>query len=696
MVAKPILCTACIVAAGSAATTTKSEVNIFPFSTAIPALTPTMVFEWPANTLFRRSEQSTPPPAIDAPHDSAGAHPTATWGLSSQPSQTTPLQTHSSAFDISLPSNLQWRTSYIPWESNHASTTAPSAQAMSEKAEIPGPFSEFIPSRTNTPHDSDDGTTDVATFTPADIPTPILRRTSTQIVVEGSTSSDITPLTMTTTTVTTGGVQMTTRLWQPSKNNAKRADVPGLLMGILALRGVAAANIVPRAESSITSPPSPRPTVSFALHPTSVFDPPPALSGPLHCPDSQERCGQSLCYDPKSRWCCPGKMNVCTAGDQCAEGKSGGEKVYGCAPSDVTNGMDSRITTASVQSTSQALTTMVTTTTRLPDSSKTTEANTLMPTAVMPIGGAGHSIGVPRAVRNLAMLLTSVRAVAFPAPVRGGCCGEFCCKLGEVCARGSNGPKCWADADSVEVTEVNKDEDKSTNEVHTDVESNDDGTVETSVVERRDLGLKPGNRKKGSASRPTIPRLLYIFLLLVPFVVASVPSTAGHAAPVKSTPQISPNQKTFLAKRWSCHMPHQDCGPGCWDPSSEFCCQQPSGDYGLCAADKGESCCADRCCPQGYACQNQGQQYLCVPTDTSERREDNDTANAMEENDPKQKKGGGGGHGSGGGGHGSGEGSAKPGGGSGGAHKGAGSRSTAFTLDMIAVVGLSFLIERVL
>jgi hypothetical protein len=523
-------------------------------------------------------------------------------------------------------------TSNIAWKSNHAPTTAQSVQAagMSEKPDVLGPFSEPRPraSRTDTPHGPDSETNNTPTDTPTDLPTPILRRTSTTVTVEGSTVPHLGPLPMT-RTVPMGGVQMT-RLWQPTKNNARRVGVPGLLMGMVALRGVAAANIVPRAEPSITSLSTSNPTVPFNVHLTSMFGPPPQFGGLRQCPDSQERCGHALCYDPKTQWCCPSKMNVCTKGDQCGEGNSG----------DVTNGTDPRICTTNVMTASEAPITMVTTTTGSADSSKTTKENTLMPTTVMPVGSFGHRLGVPSVVRNLAMLCSSVRAIAFPAPSQDECYGAFCCNPGEVCARGSNGPKCWPDAGSVEVAESNDVTEEPLKEVRKGVE-NKEGYVHTSVAAQGDLGPKPNHGKKGSGARPKIPTLLYIFFLLVPFVAASIPNTASHVAPIDGTHQTSPNHKLFLAKRWSCHKPHQDCGPGCWDPSSEFCCQQPSGDYGLCAADNGESCCAENCCPQNYACQNQGQQYMCVPTDTSEKKEYNTTKNAMDKDDLKQKKKGG-------------------------------------------------------
>jgi hypothetical protein len=407
---------------------------------------------------------------------------------------------------------------------------------------------------------------------------------------------------------------MTTRLWRPLKNNAKRIGVPGLRMEMLSLRGVAEATVVPRAEPFITFLSTPSATISFQVHQTSMFDPPPQYGELLQCVGGQERCDHTLCFGPKAQWCCPDKMNVCDSGEVYAEEKASEEQLFGCGLSDVTNGTDPRLSTTSVQTAGESATTIVTTTTGSADGSNSTRASVSKST-----GNANNRLDVPIVLRNLILVVNSARAIAFPVPVHGRCCGEFCCQPEEVCARGSDGPKCWPDTGSIEVTESDDKSNKSTNEVHTDVESREDD-VHTSVIARGDLGPETDHGKKGSAALPTIPKLLYILPLLAPFIAAGVSTTTSHTTPTEGTLQTLPNPKTFLAKRWSCHKPKQDCGPGCWDPASQFCCQQPSGNYGLCTADKGESCCADKCCPQGYACRNQGQQYMCVPVDTTAGR----------------------------------------------------------------------------
>jgi hypothetical protein len=127
----------------------------------------------------------------------------------------------------------------------------------------------------------------------------------------------------------------------------------------------------------------------------------------------------------------------------------------------------------------------------------------------------------------------------------------------------------------------------------------------------------PGSWKPvaSSASRPPIPILISTLLTLLLFSSATTASFAG--TPQGSLLPITSLPMETLTKRWSCHKPMQDCGSqGCWNPATQFCCQQPSGDYGTCKADLGQVCCGTMCCPKEFQCRAQ-EDYLCVPKETS-------------------------------------------------------------------------------
>jgi hypothetical protein len=126
----------------------------------------------------------------------------------------------------------------------------------------------------------------------------------------------------------------------------------------------------------------------------------------------------------------------------------------------------------------------------------------------------------------------------------------------------------------------------------------------------------PGSWKPvaSSASHPPIPILISTLLTLLLFSTATLASFAG--TPQGSLLPITSLPGETLTKRWSCHKPMQDCGSqGCWNPATQFCCQQPSGDYGTCKADLGQVCCGTMCCPKDYQCRAQ-EDYLCVPKET--------------------------------------------------------------------------------
>jgi hypothetical protein len=251
---------------------------------------------------------------------------------------------------------------------------------------------------------------------------------------------------------------------------------------------------------------------------------------------------------------------------------------------------------------------------------------------------------VPSIVQNIILLARST--AAFASPIRPECCADICCDLHEVCARSSTGPKCWPKAGQRVARRQPDEADTTSREIAlrqmqesditpVDEESHTSSLGESKIVVPAAAGAAVGaaagaarNRphKKGNAARPTTPTLFYMFLLLTPFVAANFPSSLPRAndyGPIAGARQTDPstkattNKRWLFGKRWSCHKPNQNCGSsGCWDPASQFCCNQPDGHYGLCAASNGESCCGKMCCPENTECRNEGD-FLCYPKNSS-------------------------------------------------------------------------------
>jgi hypothetical protein len=480
----------------------------------------------------------------------------------------------------------------------------------------PGDSKTLSPSTSGTP------AADTATSSPdSESPSAILRHSS--------HATDIESLTSIPSAVNYSlSASVVTRLWQPPSNSGRRIRVPRLFLAFLSFRAVTAAGIPLRLTNM---------TTSYTLRPTSIFDSPPLHGTPLPCPDGLERCGHSLCYVSDAQRCCPGRLNLCSLQEICVEGRADeGDVVYGCVPPESTDpGRDPTMRTTAVGSdresvitwswsgsgsamattkgetmatvTTSAITTSTTQATQSTSTSTTASASVSKPT-----GSGGRRLGAPSILCNLVLFVNSVRGVTFPAPIQPECCGGICCALGEVCTRSSTGAKCWH-AGKRDTIDPALDRDELTSsalrEDHSDASSNvgdkKHGGAAGAAPEGHHRGHHDG--KKGSASRPPIS-------ILISFTTATSASVAG--APQRSLlPKTSPATHN-LSKRWSCHKPKQDCGSkGCWDPAAQFCCQQPSGDYGTCAADKGEVCCGTMCCPKDYECRTKGD-YLCVPKDT--------------------------------------------------------------------------------
>lgn len=410
--------------------------------------------------------------------------------------------------------------------------------------------------------------------------------------------------------------------------------VSEFLLALLFLGAAAIAQSMPRAEppnSTWTSTSSP--TISFNIHPTYIFDPPPLHGTPLACPDDEKRCGHHVCYDEKAQWCCPGKMNVCQVAELCAEGKVGEDQVvYGCAPPDSIGGHDPRIRTTAFESDGRGEVTKTMTgtlMTRIPaaGSSNILQISTTTATARLsrPTTNAGRRLGAPSILQSLSFFFAhNARAVTFPAPIKSESCSDICCALGEVCARSSTGPKCWLQAKQPQTTN-----DGEAATVDGTLGSTGRKGIAVVASAAGATASRAHHHKKGSAARPVVPTLLYTLLPSISFAAASFPLNSAIASAnglFASTPQVNPLPRAYLdessviSRRWSCHIPNQECGSkGCWNPAKHFCCQQPEGDYGLCAANRGETCCGSMCCPQHTECVVTGN-YLCTPRPSSAQK----------------------------------------------------------------------------
>lgn len=423
----------------------------------------------------------------------------------------------------------------------------------------------------------------------------------------------------------------------PSPTSAgHKFNVPRTFLIGQLLRTVYAAHLLPRHEPLVTSPPnrttSAASQTSFDIHSPLSTTSYPSRPRPL-CPDKHQNCGSSICYDPMVRWCCPGERNVCSIGDVCAEGKGVGEgrgPVYGCGPPDVTDGLDSRISTATatVSGTGNVgvSTTLATTTSQTAG----TREGSARPTA-----NAGRRVCVPSMLRQIVALVHSVRAFTILAPLRLECCGNICCFQGEVCTRSSDGAKCWPAATRRGVMGIEAARAEQDGMVHV---AESPGQVGSDYVRKggggghaggggHRSGVRPGagapggGNHSGSPARPVVPTMLYLFLLFISFAVTSFPSSSSHP-PLTGNTQTHANSKEYRQtrwsphKRWSCHSPNKNCGvKGCYDPSTQPCCMHASGLNNLCAADKGESCCGERCCPNDTECRwdSNVKAYLCYP-----------------------------------------------------------------------------------
>jgi uncharacterized membrane protein YgcG len=284
------------------------------------------------------------------------------------------------------------------------------------------------------------------------------------------------------TSMASGPVRVTTKLWHPAKSSAKKIGIPKLLLGLFSLgASIVGAHIAPREDAlpSITTAPIPTTLVPFVL---------PAKAAALTCPAGQQSCGDNLCFDEKSQVCCPGGAIVCSSGTQCAFSNLGdGTMIYTCAPADARNGTDPRIYTGS----------MVT----------VRPTGTGNATSPKPTGNGGAGIGVPSVIKYIVLLGNVVRAVAFPSEVFGDCCMGICCKPGESCARSSEGPRCWpgAEAEAAEADVTDK-------EVHTSVlvpvhdivvsEARSADAVDAQDVENKKGGGGHGSGGGRGGSRP--------------------------------------------------------------------------------------------------------------------------------------------------------------------------------------------------
>lgn len=337
-------------------------------------------------------------------------------------------------------------------------------------------------------------------------------------------------------------------------------------------------------------------------------------------------------------------------------GEKEGDKMYGCAPGDAKNGSDPGVRTTSVNMetdvestgsvtvTGTSMETAATTTEMA--ATTTTSASASASKTAEPSKSVGRRLGVPTFV---SLLVRGASGVGILNPVRGECCGGLCCKVGEVCARGTEGARCWPQAkrrDEGEVTEqgsrlaIEEARTLTLGEVQPDTAGDEKAEGSPAVGDKKGGGGGGGGSgsgggghahrgghhdddktKKNGAARPPIPTTLLLFLILFPSVLACLLLPTFNAAVHPRTigiSQIDPDrlliakQSRPLHMRWSCHTPRRDCGSGCWDPAKHVCCVQPDEKtYGLCSADQGQSCCGTMCCPRDTFCRNQDG-YSCV------------------------------------------------------------------------------------
>jgi hypothetical protein len=641
----PILLLTSLVAADPTSPThkSKSEVDIFPLSTAILAITQSMDFSMLASSLPTSTAQdceakrslpqtpaSSPQPAIEAPHTRPGSTHSSAPGSKSKS-----LATPSTHDLLTLPSYLQWVISSLAAKTS-AKSLRNSVSDLSSSSEstlaYEGIGASITASSQAVPEGfgGDTGDDQWMLTRPANTP-------KTSASESGAPESN----------ASKSGAPVISMLWQPPKSNsARRLGVPKLLLGLLSLRAVVAGNLE-RVEPAMTF------AAGSALVATPTVSPDhslPPSTETLTCPQGQDGCGRGICYDPKALWCCPDKLNVCQKSEVCAKANTGhGDWVYGCGPSDVTNG-DPRMHTTSVYTSNadvRATTTGIPTTLSTATGEASTSNLKSTPTTgafSYPTKSGGSRLNVPSILPKIVLLVRSARAAAFASPLRPECCGDICCNLDEVCARSSTGPKCWPKAGQPVARSEPEEEDTISREITL-------GQSRKNDVAPLDEETRPGNgeskvvvpaaaaaaaaaagaararpHKKGSAARPTTPSLFYMFLLLMPFVAANLsPSLleADRYGPVAGVPQTdtsteaTTNKRWFFEKRWSCHKPNQNCGSsGCWDPASDFCCNQPDGKYGLCAASKGEVCCGKMCCPENTEYHNEGD-FLCYLKNSS-------------------------------------------------------------------------------
>jgi hypothetical protein len=553
------------------------------------------------------------PPAIEAPHTWTGNTPS-----SAPVSENRSLATPSSNVVLTLPSYLEWVTSSIS-KTNTKSLT----HSVSD-----------LPTRsTPTPAygDMEAGVKTSSQAIPADL---------------GDSAGESAWITMKTKSTSMSGTPtsstpVVSMLWQPPNTNiGRRLGVPKLFVGLLSLFAVVAASLErvepPAVIFAVAS-------VPVATLTTSSDRSPPPSTISLNCPQGQDQCGHSICYDPKTQWCCPDNLNVCQYSEVCAKAETGhGEAIYGCGPPDARNGTNSRIHTTSVHNLSEDVrttTTVISTNLStaiveaLTSSSTSTTASVSQPT-----GSGGTRLGIPSIMQSMVLLVRSAQAAAFASPVRPECCGDICCNLDEICTRSSTGPKCWPKAEQRAARSKSYGEagtasmeialrQTQQNEVApTDEEAPPASLSESKVVApvaavgagaAAAAGGAGHHKKKGNAARPTAPTLFYVFLLLIPFIAAnlspSLPVANNHVPQTSPSTQATTFKRWLFGKRWSCHKPNQNCGSsGCWDPAVHFCCNQPDGHYGLCAASKGEVCCGKSCCSENTECRNEGD-FLCYP-----------------------------------------------------------------------------------
>jgi hypothetical protein len=386
----------------------KSDVDIFPLSTTIPALTPTTKYTHPI--IEPRSPNKSTFPAIEALQYCSCNHSTSsTLALTTKSHVSSSLakahNTANSNVQLSTSSYLSWVTSATPSALSHPTPTKPSIQVT--------PY----PHPTTTRAAAADWNNVVGSSAPIDQGTKTVKPETLPKPVH-------------------------TILWQPSKSHAQKAtNIPKIFLNFLWAHSVLAAHFLPRA-SPILIPSH----VSSTLSPSSV----PSSHTSEHaltCPAPHQPCGTNTCFDPKVHWCCPDKMHVCNTGDVCAEEKrSSGEMVYGCGPPDARDGLDPRIYTAVVRRELGGGTTTLTSTSTTMVSTTVARETSMARTSALPRDSAGRRVGVLWIVKVVGLLVEGVRAVAVRFPRYVDCCGDVCCGRGEVCVKSSGGPKCWPQA----------------------------------------------------------------------------------------------------------------------------------------------------------------------------------------------------------------------------------------------------------